>query len=367
MKKNIFFIMLISITPIICSSQECIMEYTTVVNLKSAGYTYTPGGATKYLRVFIHYVQKDDGTGNFNEVDDGLSPANAYNGYEFADYIINYANTLLAGNQAMRLQPFGNVPVYDPGYRYKLSGVFFWKNSSLYNYYSALSTLMNNYGQCTNSAINIFLTSEQGTTGGYAYMGGNAIILFKAYKKYTDSVNNNNNWYNSSTAKLINHEAGHCLNLYHTVFTANTGECCNDCDDFCDDTPTIQQMLDLSEPNPCCWNDSHCSNNFMDYNADMQSITPDQLDVIHDELDNDKNNFLECNYETSSLDICDFGTESESYIAETISILGSCSNQTAVILNGQTVYLTANEVTFYPGFEVQAGGKLNVLINAACN
>ena len=105
----------------------------------------------------------------------------------------------------------------------------------------------------------------------------------------------------------------------------------------------------------------------MDYNADMKSITPNQLDIVHDELDNDKNNFLECNYETSSIDICDFGTESESYIAENITVLNSCSTQSAVILNGQTIYLTANKVIFNPGFEVQVGGKLNVLINPACN
>ncbi len=367
MKKTIFFTVLFSIINIHSNSQECIIPDATVVNLKSAGYTYTPGGATKYLRVFIHFVQKDDGTGNFNEVDDGLSPANAYNGYEFADYIINYANSLLAGNQAMRLQPFGNVPVYDPGYRYKLSGVFFWKNSSLYNYYYALSALMNNYGQCTNSAINIFMTSEQGLTGGYVrHIGDNAIILFKAYKNYIESVNNNNNWYNSGTAKLINHEAGHCLNLYHTMLT-NSGECSNSHDDFCDDTPTIQQMLDLSEPDPCCWNDTYCSNNLMDYNADQSSITPDQLNIIHDELDNDKINFLECNYENSNIDICDFGTESEAYIAESITVHNSCSSQSSVILNGQTIYLTANEVIFNPGFEVQTGGKLNVLINPVCN
>ena len=367
MKKTIFFTVLFSIIYILSNSQECIIPDATVVNLKSAGYTYTPGGATKYLRIFIHFIQKDDGSGNFNETDDGLTPSNNYNGYEFANYIINYANSHLSSNQAMRLQPFGNVPVYDPGYRYKLSGVFFWGNSNLYNSYNALGAFMSNYGQCTNSAINIFLTREQGSVGGYArYVGDNAIIIFKAYKNYIESVNNNNNWHNSATAKLINHEVGHCLNLYHSIMT-NGGQCDTTHNDYCDDTPTIQQMLDLSEPSPCCWNDTHCSNNFMDYNADMKSITPDQLDFMHDELDNNKNNFLECNYENSNIDICDFSTKSKAYIAENITILNSCSSQSAEILNAQTIYLTANEVIFNPGFEVKTGGKLNVLINPVCN
>lgn len=361
MKPYIFIIALLSVLS--SFSQECYVEDTTAVNLKSATSGYTPGSPVKYVRIIIHFIQKDDGTGNFNEENDGMTPANDFSGYDYANYIVNYANYLLVNNQPMRLQPFGEVPVYDPGYRYKLSGVFFWKNSTLYYSFFALNSLFNNYGQSTNSAINIFITSPQGSTGGYARsIGDKTALLFKPYVNYIESVNNNNSWYNRASAIIMNHEIGHCLNLYHTLMT-NRGICKNDWDDFCDDTPTIQQMLDLSEPNPCCWNDTHCSNNFMDYNANMQSITPDQLDHIHSALDNEKLNFIKCNYQTTSLNISTFGNNSGAHIAKYITVSGS----SAVIPNGKTVYLEGDEVILDSGFEVQAGGKLNILVNPECN
>ncbi len=347
-----------------CFSQYCFIEDTTVVpNLKSGTNNFVPGSPLKHLRVIIHFIQKDDGTGNFNENDDGLTPSNDFSGYDFAKYILDYANNLLDNNQAMRLQPFGIVPVYDPGYRYKLSGVFFWKNSTLYDDYGALSNLQTNYGQGTNDAINIFITSLQGNTGGYTrYIGDKAVLLFKPYANYIASIDNNNNWYNRASATIINHEVGHCLNLYHTVMT-NSGTCKASWDDFCDDTPSIQQMLDINEPSPCCWNDIHCSNNLMDYNADQQSITPDQLEHVHSALNDEKLNFCECNYYTTTLNINNFNNNSGAFIARNIVISGS----TSVIETGRTVYLECDDVTFDSGFEVEIGGKLNVLVNPVCN
>lgn len=143
----------------------------------------------------------------------------------------------------------------------------------------------------------------------------------------------------------------------------NGGTCQASWDDFCNDTPTIQQMLDLSKPNPCCWNDVHCSNNLMDYNADMQSITPDQLEHVHSALNNAKLNYRKCNYQTTSLSINSFNSNSGAYIAQTITVSGS----SAVIANGKTVYIECNNVTFNSGFEIQVGGKLNVNLDTSCN
>jgi hypothetical protein len=360
--KNILIIL--SLTCSLASfSQECYVANPSAVNLKSGTNNFVPGSSIKYVRVIIHFIQKNDGTGNFNELNDGLSPANNFNGYDFAEYIIDYANELLENNQEMRLEPFGDVPVYDPGYRYKLSGVFFWKNTTLYYDYNALPSLQSNYGQSINSTINIYITSLQGNTGGYAnFIGDNCVLLFKPYANYIASVNNNNTWYNRASAIIINHEIGHCLNLYHTVMT-NSGTCTASWDDYCDDTPTIQQMLDLNEPNPCCWNDVHCSNNLMDYNADMQSITPDQLELVHSALNNAKLNYRKCNYQTTSLSLNTFNSKSGAYIAQTISVSGS----SAVVANGNNVFIECNNVTFNSGFEVQVGGQLNVNLDTSCN
>lgn len=347
-----------------CFSQFCLTPDPTIVNLKSATINYVPGSPIKYLRVIIHFIQKDDGTGNFNETNDGMSPAHNYSGYDYASYILHYADSLLIANQPMRAPLDGSVPVYDPGYRYQLSGVFFWKNSYLYSYKWALSDLMSSYGQSTNDAINIFITSSQGTSGGYAgFVGDKAVLIYQPWLSYTESVTNNNKWYNRASATIINHEVGHCLELYHTVFTPNTGQCCPDCDDFCADTPSIPQMLALGKPSPCCWNGSTCSNNLMDYNADQQSITPDQLNLVHSAFSNTKLNFTECNYQTNTLNISTFGNNSGAYIAKYITVSGA----SAIIPTGKTVYIKGNEITLSSGFEVQLGGKLNILTNPACN
>lgn len=361
MKKITLVLILLSTLP--AFSQYCQVADPSNVNLKSAAFNYVPGSPLKYIRIIIHFIQKDDGTGNFNETNDGMSPANNFNGYDFASYITNYANSLLEDNHSMNLQPFGNVPVYDPGYRYQLSGVFFWRNSTLYNSYGALNSLQTIYGQSTNSAINIFITSPQGNTGGYArQIGDNAVILFRPYTNYVESVNNNNGWYNRASGIIINHEVGHCLNLFHTMLT-NGGICDNKWEDYCNDTPTIQQMLNLSKPDPCCWNDVYCSNNLMDYNAEMQSITPDQLDRIHSSLTNDKLNFTACNYQNNSLTISTFGNNSGEYIAKYITVSGTSS----IIPNSKTVYIEGDEITLNSGFEVQLGGKLNIYTNPSCN
>ena len=362
MKKYILLLAMFS--TLSCFSQYCYVADPTNVNLKSGTINYVPGSPIKYVRVILHFIQRNDGTGNFNETNDGMTPAHNYSGYDYASYILDYANSLLGTNQPMRLQPFGNVPVYDPGYRYQLSGVFFWKNSTLYSDFNALSNLMSSYGQSTNNAINIFITSPQGlTAGGYArYIGDNAVLLFRPYANYIESVNNNNGWYNRASGIIINHEVGHCLNLYHTLMT-NGGVCSDSWNDFCNDTPSRPQMYSLGQPDPCCWNDVFCSNNLMDYNADMQSMTPDQLNIVHSALSSGKLNFIECNYQTNSLNISTFGNNSGSYIARDISVAGT----SAIISNGKTVYLKGNVITLNSGFEVQLGGKLNISTNPACN
>jgi len=116
--KYIYLLLVPILNAFNCFSQYCIIGDTTMVNLKRATYSYMPGSPIKYVRVIIHFIQKDDGTGNFNEENDGLNPPNNFNGYEYADYIVNYANSLLSDNQPMNLQPFGQVPVFDPGFRY---------------------------------------------------------------------------------------------------------------------------------------------------------------------------------------------------------------------------------------------------------
>ena len=218
--------------------------------------------------------------------------------------------------------------------------------------------LQNNYGQSTNSTINIFITSPQGSTGGYVrYYDDNAVLLFTPYLNYQNSVLYNNFWFNRASATILNHEVGHCLNLLHTILTGG-GTCCTACDDFCSDTPSIVDLINIGEPSHCCWNGDTCSNNMMDYNADQQSITPEQLNRVHLTLENSKHYFLSGNYAQSNLHINSFINGSGAYIAEKVYISGP-----AIINDGEKVYIECKEVTFDSGFEIQLGGSLDVEIN----
>lgn len=340
------------------NAQFCVIEDPTITLFKSTTTNYVPDGSIKYLRVIIHFIQDGYGDGNFNKEDDGLTPPNDFNGYDYANYIIDYANISLANNQAMRIQPFGNIPVLDPGFRYKLSGVFFWKDSFHYTNYYALNGLHDLYGQSIDCAINIFITSPQGSVGGYVRSyDDNAILLFKPYLNYQQSVVNNNGWYNRASATIINHEIGHCLNLMHTILTSG-GTCCPYCDDYCDDTPSILDLINMGEPSHCCWNGDTCSNNMMDYNADQQAITPDQLSRVHSTLNNSKFNYLSGNYSQQNLQINSFPNGSGAFIAKYINISGN-----AIINNGEKIYLECNEIILESGFEVQLGGSLEIDIN----
>ena len=331
---------------------------TTLNNFKSSYiFTPNPNGTKKYIRLIIHFLLKDDGTGNFNEVNDGLNPANIYSGYAYAEYIVDYMNSHMSNPCEMHLQPFGPIPVYDCEYRFELVGTYFWRSTANYN--ADLSTLQNTYGKNKDECINIFLINDINSSGGYVrYLGDNAVWSGIHYQRYIDAVNNNNTWYNSFTQRLLNHEIGHCFNLHHTLMTGN-GVCTNNYNDYCDDTPTIQDMLDLGEPDPCCWNASYCSNNLMDYNAQKCALTPDQLGRVHEELDNNKYYYWRNHFTNPQVDICNI-TNSNTYIGKKVTVSKNC---TSVINNGTVVFINASEVELYPGFIIYPGGSLTIKTN----
>lgn len=86
----------------------------------------------KYIRVNYHYILKDDGTGNFNELSDGNGNA-LNNGFVRANEIIAKCNEELAANMEMWL-PCNTTHTVKPNIvRYVLTGVYFHRNTSIYN------------------------------------------------------------------------------------------------------------------------------------------------------------------------------------------------------------------------------------------
>ncbi len=93
MKNMLIFIALL-LTTLSGKSQFCSYVISpTSSNSTLKGYVdqNTP---VKQVLINIYYLLKFDGTGNFNELNDGLSPSNAYNGYQYAwDLIYGYNGT----------------------------------------------------------------------------------------------------------------------------------------------------------------------------------------------------------------------------------------------------------------------------------
>ena len=106
------------------------------------------------MRVNIHWVLKDDGTGNFRPNDDGLGHT-SMNGYIMAKAMIDTANSYLASNARMWLPIPNSTPELEIGFAYVLNGVYFDKSSvfrtlSLYDF-----SLCNLYSKDRENTINV--------------------------------------------------------------------------------------------------------------------------------------------------------------------------------------------------------------------
>lgn len=233
----------------------------------------------KYIKVNIHIILKDDNTGNFRETDDG-NGNNTYNGYLFAQDIVNRSNYKLANNQQMTLPLNNTTQVCPINFRYELKGVYFHRDSELYNYilpevdntFNPIKRrLYSKYKINESSEINVFIINHDNLTRGEAIdVGNNVEASFLIAGNWREYKNGNT----STSDNLFNHEMGHVLGLFHTW----------DSDDFCNDTPF--------NPNLWCESDASHSNNVMDWNCSQNSFTPCQLDRIMTNLNSGFKKFI---------------------------------------------------------------------------
>lgn len=238
-----------------------------------------------YVRVNMHFMLKNDGSGNFNEYWDGIKDSTT-NGYVFAKKVIEKANFELLNNKKMFRTPIDvdSTPVLPNKMQYILMGVYFDRDDKFQNddFFSGWE-IAEKYAKNAKSEINIFCIVPEREGSGIA----NTILypeakdvelwtkvsLYKAYMKFPD-------WSIQYSASAINHEIGHMLGLRHTW---------NE-DDDCDDTPMgnkrpnsgeQSQCWGFKEGDPYCGNWSNISNNIMDYNEHFpHAFTPCQLKIM---------------------------------------------------------------------------------------
>lgn len=304
----------------------------------------------KTVRVNIHFILRSNGTGNFTETTDIYNVQNSYNGYWFANKVIEQSNYWLDRNQEMTQQlSCCPIPVEPINYRYTLAGVFFDKNDTYFNNQGIHTNLIKN----GSDVINV-LVYPNASGNGSAYLGGNICWQNGAQKAY-DNYLLYGDWGIYGVISLgINHEVGHCLSLEHCKRYAHGDSCVTnspDCLDDCDDTPDYLSLINDGYIYPCRWNGPGHSNNIMDYGPDETAFTPCQIDKVHTHIDFYKNYFKYGVFRLSTTSINSF-SDNATYIATTITIPVGAS---VTIPNGKKLFIDAQQLDILGQFEVPLG------------
>lgn len=228
--------------------------------------TPTPQTFPGVINVNIHFMLRLNGTGNFNETDDGVtyrrwdqpnivtSADTANNGYVRAKILVTEMNNQAATNP-MNGNPAGtsNPP---KEFSYALNGVYFHRvGPSEFNIVKSrwqgifTDSLFNNYGVNKASEINMFLTGDYQDSTSSAYdIGGVActqgyqpsmpssywVKMFNSHLAYSWRQIHNGQTLQFSggptvvtqnsmpyAANTLGHEIGHIVGLAHTFHGAN--------------------------------------------------------------------------------------------------------------------------------------------------
>lgn len=350
----------------------------------------------KTVRINFNFMLKTDGTGNFNETTDG--DGRLYSGYDFAFDITQWMKDRNDWNEKMNI-PTGNTTTNPPkNIYYILDGVYFQRNSSIYNYGSVSSSNYSTLGTDRDSVLNIFLTrspnentdpsySDDSTTGGSAWT-----ISPTSKDKFTENMgywqgyvfNRRHgfpfDWCLHGSGANFNHELYHLMGLSHTVMRPGATQCPTgcpgygaidyNCGDGCNDTPTAWDIMTANgcTKHPACgWGTGSqldCSNNVMDYSG-ANALTPCQIGIAHGSLEGGMRSYLACAANSVDKTYCDVGYPKVSYFGKNI-IIGNCGSL-ADVTNREKITTYFSSSVELNNFEVRSDSEFEVIYQALCN
>ena len=248
---------------------------------------------TKTIRIHVHYILRKNGTGNFNETNDGYVGTSYHNsgvtGYTRARTVIDMANYVNSHNFQLWIPNGNTYPVLSKRLYYELASVNFIRNDTLYDFYlnnslCNMETTDLTYGIQRGSSINVyFLGDSQPANSGCASSipvtsKSFSAIVNKDWKGYYDQ---DPLW--NGAGHLLCHEVGHCTGLIHTRDSENDG---------CTDTEPHPDCWEYISGDPDCGNWANITNNTMAWIGGYQSsLSPCQIEKMHANL----NTFL-CPY-----------------------------------------------------------------------
>ncbi len=312
-------------------SQNCI-DYS--------GYIPEINNAEKIVRICLHVIQKDDGSGNF-QVTDASTLRRLFESQDNHRYIeVCPPSDPVAGINDITFTKI----------RFLLTNIQFHQNSEYWDFANNHSACEYNSLFSTNydSVINVYLLQNTQSIyyGGWSFFPSfsECEMAIRLYNMFPSAIMNG----------TLAHELGHSLNLYHL-----DDGWCSSCGDQLSDTPCpdIGNWCD-----PLISATDNCSNNIMSSCEISQRcyFSPQQIGRMHYALENTAISKFMCSRELiQNINI----TSNSSYASDYIFVGSNVSkNQTdgpIVITNNSNIILNANyEIIIYDGFEIQPGSEI---------
>jgi hypothetical protein len=342
-------------------------------------------GILKFVRINYHFMLKSDGSGNFNELNDG--DGRLYSGYDFANDITQAMNDRNSWNEKMNILPNNTTAYPEKNYKYVLDAVYFHRDDV--THYKKMIDYPNQ-GRDKDNVVNIFLTEDNTFPpggGGYASsLDQNSKIKFTenwfGWQQYKINMANSYpwGWTLHANSQQFNHEIGHLLGLSHTVMW-NDGIPCQTgcpgsgvvnllCDDGCADTPTAWEV---TSANGCTvhpagiWNtgnDPWKSNNLMDYNG-ANALTPCQINIIHSSLEGGMRSYTACDAVTTDRSYCDLAYPRVTYFGKNVSV-GMCPGTVADVTSKEKLAVWFSGSLELGQFEVKDHSELEAIFHGIC-